>query len=250
MNVNGLPPGARPIADFDDPRAVIPGHAVRDDGVVFYWRDQWQKWIALKPKTGPGGFRKVRLVIRGKVREIGVAHLVCRAFIGPRPIGCEPLHFPDPDPSNNHVSNLRWSARGSSKVGRLCSGRPPVTRRGEDRPNAVLAAADIPEIRKMYRDGFTYREIAIEFGASEETIRKVLTGQAWSHILDPLGPITMRPSRGPGEGANTRLDWETVATIRAGHAAGQSYRQLAAEHDCNWATIRDIIKGRTWKLKA
>jgi hypothetical protein len=44
-----------------------------------------------------------------------------------------------------------------------------------------------------------------------------------------------------------KLDWETVRAIRAGRAAGRSYRQLATEFGINRCTVRDLIKGRTWR---
>lgn len=78
MSINDLPAGARPIMDFDDPRAVIPGYCVRDDGTVLYYHASGKRWVPCKPKIGTGGFRKVWMRINGKVREIGVAQLVLR----------------------------------------------------------------------------------------------------------------------------------------------------------------------------
>jgi hypothetical protein len=242
------PPNCLTIVDPDDPRRLIPGHAVRDDGTVFYWSARWSKWIPLKPKVGPHGFRRVRVRVGDHVRELGVARLVLRAFEGPCPLGHEPLHFPDPDQSNNRLDNLRWAPIGSSKVGRMCSGSPPPPPRGETHPNAVLTEADIPEIRRMYRDGFMHAEIAVEFGCDGETIRHVLTGRSWSHVPDPEGPIVMRP-KGPerGGGAKARLDWSIAKAIRDGHKRGRSYRELAAESGCSKETVADIVKGRTWR---
>ena len=71
--MQGLPSGCKPAIGSDG--KPIQGFAVRDDGVVFYWREQWTKWIPLKVKTGPSGFRKVALGPRG-TRETGVALLV------------------------------------------------------------------------------------------------------------------------------------------------------------------------------
>jgi hypothetical protein len=243
-----LPPDSRPVIDPNDPRSLIPGHAVRDNGTVFYYSERWRKWVPLKTKTGPGGFVKVRLMVKGKEREIGVARLVLRAFVGPQPLGFEPLHFPNVDPADNRLCNLRWAPIGSSKVGRMLSGSPPPPPRGDNHHNARLTAADVPEIRRMYRDGFMYKEIAIEFDVSEETIRHVLIGETWSHVPDPDGPIVMR-RHGPGSdsASNTKLDWGSVRAIRAGHAAGRSYRKLGAEFGVDRCTIRDIIKGRTWR---
>jgi hypothetical protein len=96
-----LPPDTRPIIDPDDPRSEIPGRVVRDDGTVFYWNAHSKKWQALKPQTAPNGFVNVRVRVGDRVRALGVARLVLRAFVGPQPLGFEPLHYPDSDPANN-----------------------------------------------------------------------------------------------------------------------------------------------------
>jgi predicted transcriptional regulator len=133
----------------------------------------------------------------------------------------------------------------------MTSGSPPVALRGEQSKNARLTEADIPEIRKMYRAGWKYKEIAADLGVVEETIRHVLIGKTWTHIPDPDGPIVMQ-RRGPqsDECANTKLDWASVRAIRAGHAAGKSYSELASEFGVAKPTIAGIVKGRQWKEKA
>ena len=246
--LRALPEGSRAIVDFDDARETVPGYSVRADGTVLQWIERRRKWIALKEKTGPGGFRKVRLVIRGKEREIGVAHLVLRAFVGPRPMGCEPVHYPDPDPGNNRLENLRWAPRGTSKLGRQLGPTLPPPVRGSGHYHAVLHEDDIPEIRSLYRAGVGYPEIAEKLGVHDETVRHVLIGKTWAHIPDPLGPIKMR-RRGASseECALSILDWDQVAEIRAERAAGRSYQEIADRHRVNKCTIRDIVKGRTWK---
>src|SRR5262249_51860665 len=154
-----IPSAARPIVDLDDPRRTIPGHAVRADGTVLYWSERWRKWKPLKPKVGPSGHVRVRIRVGSRVRELGVARLVLRAFVGPRPPGMEPFHYPDEAPQNCRLENLRWAPIGTSKTGRMLSGKPPRAKRGEEHYHAVLTAADIPQIRAMYRAGFTARRI-------------------------------------------------------------------------------------------
>src|SRR5262249_3895433 len=95
-----LPPGARPIVEPADPRRLIPRHAVRADGVALYFDERWRRWILLKPKTRPGGVLRVRIREGQRVRELGLARLICRAWHGPAPLGCQPLHYPDPSPAN------------------------------------------------------------------------------------------------------------------------------------------------------
>jgi hypothetical protein len=242
-----FPPGGRLIYDPDDPRAVVPGYAVRDDGAVLYWFPRRRRWVVLRRKVGPGGFQKVRVKIGQRVRELGVARLVCRAFHGPQPMGCEPFHYPDPSPENCRAGNLRWAPIGTSKLGRMLGPTLPVPKRGEAHPHARLNAEMVREIRASYRAGFRYQEIAADLGVSPEAVRHVLTGKTWRHVADPLGPIVMRRGPDPDAAPLTRLDREAVAAIRAGKAAGRSYRELAREHGVNRCTIRGIVKGRTWK---
>jgi hypothetical protein len=244
-----IPPDSRPLADPADPHAsIVPGYAVRADGSILYWFARRKRWITLETKTHKDGHVKVRVKIGDKVRELGVARTVLRAFVGPCPLGMEPYHFPDSSLSNNRLENLRWAPVGTSKVGRMLSANLPPPRRGDTNHNAVLAEADIPGIRAEYRAGFNYKEIADARGVSHETVRHVLTGETWSHVPDPDGPIVMR-RKGPDSdsAARTILDWEAVDAIRAGHAAGRSRAELAREHGCSKCTIRDIIKGRTWR---
>lgn len=77
------PAGCRPVLRLDRPGEAIPGYAVRDDGAVLYWDGARHrpKWIPLKVKVGPNGFRKVRIRIDGREREIGVAQLVDRKSV-------------------------------------------------------------------------------------------------------------------------------------------------------------------------
>lgn len=242
-----LPPGGRPVLDPDDPRrSAVPGYAVRADGTVLYFDRRRRAWTPLKPKTGPNGFRKVRVRRGDRIREMGVALIVLRAFVGPRPLGLGPLHFPDPDPGNNRVENLRWARIGASKVGRTLSG-PPPSPRGDGHPWAVLSEAAVPTVRDLYRAGVTYHEIAERFGVAAETIRNVLTGRSWRHVPDPLGPITMRRGPESEESPKAKLNRAEAEEVRGHHAAGLSYARIASLYGVSKPTVRDVVKGRTWK---
>jgi hypothetical protein len=254
-----LPPGTRAIVDPDDPRATIPGHAVRADGVVLYYRAAWRRWIPLKPKTGPGGHRKARIRISGpagpagdQIRELGIARLVCRAWHGPAPLGEEPLHYPDPSPANCRADNLRWAPVGTSKLGRRLGPTLPPAPSGDTHPHARLQSADIPEIRRMYRAGVPCAVIARGYGLSASTVENVLNGKTWRHVVDPEGPIgPLRRGPSSDAAAKTRIDREIAAAIRAAYAAGEgSHRTLGRRFGVSTATIRDIVTGRTWRTPA
>lgn len=246
MTDGPLPPGCRQVVDPESHRGEsIPGFAVRDDGTVLYWSGRRRIWIPLVPKVGPGGFRRARVVVDGRVRELGIALIVLRAFVGPRPLGCEPLHFPDTDPGNNRVSNLRWAPRGTSKLGRQLGPTMPPLSRGVGSPNALLVDEDVVEARDLYRAGFGYKEIADRLVVHPETARKLLIGETWSHVPDP---VVMR-KRGPGseDAPLSILTWTEAREIRGHHAAGMPVKQIAALYGVSRSTVRDIIKGRTWR---
>jgi len=44
-----------------------------------------------------------------------------------------------------------------------------------------------------------------------------------------------------------RLTPEAAADIRRRHAAGESVRSLAAEHDVSALTVKNVVKGKTWR---
>jgi hypothetical protein len=73
------------------------------------------------------GHRSVTLRWDGKPRTESVHRLVLEAFIGPCPEGMECCHWDD-DPSNNHLSNLRWGTRSDNKYDLVRNGRHPQAR--------------------------------------------------------------------------------------------------------------------------
>ena len=68
------------------------------------------KDLILSPAKGRYGHLTV--ILRGVKNKTGHVHrLVLEAFIGPCPPGMECRHFPDRNPGNNRLENLRWGTR-------------------------------------------------------------------------------------------------------------------------------------------
>lgn len=124
----------------------------------------------------------IGLAFAGKTLRPSVASLVLRAFIGPRPIGCIPLHFPDRDPYNNCLSNLRWAPRGATNVGQS---RGLPFKKGESHANSVLGDHQIPLIRGLLNMGWSQKQIADWLGVSKGTVHDIAHNISWTHI--PLG---------------------------------------------------------------
>lgn len=70
------------------------------------------------------------------------------------------------------------------------------------------------------------------------------------HCVNPLHlepvPCVVNVRRG----STPKLTFELAEQIRAKRAAGESIRDLAAEHDVSQRTIRSLLQGRTWRALA
>lgn len=72
-----------------------------------------------------GGYMHVTLCDHGTRRSVGVHKLVLEAFVSPRPEGMEARHYPDPNRSNNHLTNLSWATRSVNSRDKIEHGSHP-----------------------------------------------------------------------------------------------------------------------------
>lgn len=71
--------------------------------------------IMCPSKAGARGYLKVCLSTGNAIKHKYVHHLVLEAFVGPCPPGMEACHFPDPNPANCRLDNLRWDTRSQNR---------------------------------------------------------------------------------------------------------------------------------------
>lgn len=100
---------------------AIPGNR---PGSVSHRSGQIRKLKAQKR----GGHLVVALHSSGRRRDILVHRLVLEAFVGKCPEGLEGLHWDD-DPTNNHLTNLRWETRRVNQLDAVRNGRHGNTRK-------------------------------------------------------------------------------------------------------------------------
>lgn len=72
----------------------------------------------------PYGYKLAGLCAEGRKAQINVHVLVLTAFVGPRSPGLVGCHN-DGDPSNNHLSNLRWDTQSNNILDTLKHGTNP-----------------------------------------------------------------------------------------------------------------------------
>lgn len=106
-----------------------------------------------------------------------VHRLVLLAFVGPCPDGQHAAHL-DGDPHNNHWSNLRWKTPKENNADKVAHG---AQTRGESHHRSKLNEAAVKDIRASY-PRVSQRALARKYEVAPITIKKIRTGQTWSHV--------------------------------------------------------------------
>lgn len=158
-------------------------YRIGDDG-TFWSRKVTGIWRERKPsklsKADPRPGVSVR--IAGKLEFVMIYHVVLRTFVGAPPPGHEACHFPDRDPWNNALTNLRWDTRKNNFADRDVHG---TTARGERSPKAKLKEAQVLEIRRLHKTGeWSYQRLAAKFGIDQSNVGYIVKRRSWRHLSD------------------------------------------------------------------
>lgn len=189
----------RSITDF-------PGYCVGNDGSVWSCRGQiglgpglgtravlTTKWRRLRPRRS-GKTSHQLVTLRPGTSHRLVHRLVLEAFVGPCPPGLECCHDPDPNPANNHLSNLRWDTHKNNIADAVRQGRtargdrngrrlhPERTARGEQQGLAKLTAEKVREMRALHAQGVGAWRLAKMFGICRTSAFNVIRGRTWRHV--------------------------------------------------------------------
>jgi transcriptional regulator len=221
-------------------------HGYRPDGE---WRDK-------APGISRRGYRLIRLYKGGKGFTRFVHRLVLEAFVGPRPEGLVGLHG-DGDPSNNRLSNIRWSTSIENAADRQRHGRTP---RGERHSGSKLTDDEVREIRRRLAAGEKQSDIARQFGIALSNVGVIRCGRAWSHIAAeiPLPPVVNRGRFRPkttrrgdyvrGEGhPDAKLTEANVIEVRRLYREGVKQVELARRFGVGQDCVSRIVLGKAWK---
>lgn len=170
-----------------------PGYRVGDDGSVWTClRKTYSKghigiiwvrgdtWSEMGYSKHRDGHLRVVLRLQGNSRYLQVHRLVLETFVGPCPEGYQACHFPDRNPANNALSNLRWDTQAANQADRVVHG---TDLRGEQVKSSKLTAAAVVSIRREYAEGGTTTyELAAKYGVSRPAIGYLLARKTWAHV--------------------------------------------------------------------
>jgi hypothetical protein len=155
-------------------------YRVGDDGSVWsFWRGcgPWKKLrTTLQTKSG---HLSVALYLNGKRTDVSVHALVLTAFRGPCPEGMEGCHFPDRNPANNALTNLRWDTSKGNQADRIKHG---TTNRGERCGMSKLTSNQVLDIRRRVAEGQTYKKVAGIYKIARNTVSNIVTRKRWGHL--------------------------------------------------------------------
>lgn len=151
-----------------------PGYSVSDCGEAYTHRKRFGKG------RGHGGYWYVAVSTDRGQRSIPLHVLLTDAFIGPCPEGKQVRHL-DGIPGNNHLENLCYGTVKENAEDRIECGNHTI---GERHGRALLTEEDVHFIRRLYHDGqWTIAAIARRHSRGESTIRDIVKGKHWKHVL-------------------------------------------------------------------
>ena len=131
------------------------------------------------------GYHEVYLCGINRKFRAKVHRLVAEAFIDNQNDLPQVNHI-DGNKLNNHVSNLEWcSQKENLKHARengLNNSIPKPNGEGEKNSRSKLTENLVLEIRKKASEGFTHKQLGLEYGVAESTISGIVSRIRWTHI--------------------------------------------------------------------
>lgn len=136
-------------------------------------------WLRLKPNQ-VGKYHAVRLAGGNADTFVQkyVHHIVLEAFVGPCPVGMEAMHLNDVQ-TDNRAGNLEWGTHARNCELRSANGKLPV---GVDHYQAKLDPDRVRWLRAS-RGKMSLAKLAASTGVSIGTVRDVLKGKIWRHVI-------------------------------------------------------------------
>ena len=132
----------------------------------------------LKPKTDKDGYKIVGLWQNNKPKYFRVHRIVGELYI-PNIENKPEINHLDGNPDNNNINNLIWSTSKENiqhKINVLKSGY------GEKSANHILKESDIVDIKKLYNNKLTQKQIANKYNVSRGCIWAIVNNKTWKKI--------------------------------------------------------------------
>lgn len=139
-----------------------------------------ERWTILKSRLDKDGYPSVTLFRERQRCTRKVAHIILETFVSPRPAGAESLHYPDPSPTNNAVSNLQWGTHQTNIAHKTELG---TVARGTQHGMAKIDETIVRAIReKRATTNLSYAKLGKLFGLHPAHIHDIVKRKSWGHV--------------------------------------------------------------------
>lgn len=128
------------------------------------------------------GYPRTTLRKNGRYHVRKIHRLVLEYFVGLCPEGMCCRHLNDIK-TDYRIENLKWGTPSENQFDAVRNGKHNVgDHRGMKCAASKLVDENIPEIRKLIKDGIILRIIAKKFNVARQTITDIKFNRTWSHI--------------------------------------------------------------------
>lgn len=124
-----------------------------------------------------GGYLRLRLSVKGRLRGTCVHVAVAETFHGLRPAGMQVAHG-NGDPADNRAENLRWATPARNNADKVAH---DTLGWGERHGNAKLTAEQVHDIRTSTD---SLRAAGRRHGVNHWTVSDIRKGRNWSRLTD------------------------------------------------------------------
>jgi len=160
-----------------------PFYYITKSGHLYH--NRFGKMVRIKGSRKQSGHLTVTLVYMSKDRQTRIKktkyihQIVLETFLGPCPEGMEACHFPDRNPANNHINNLRWGTHRDNYRDAVKHGT--LGKVGEKHPGAKLTEKEAQMVLNDCRPG-QENEYAEALNVTRTTIEGIMKRRIWKHL--------------------------------------------------------------------
>lgn len=156
-------------------------YIVYTDGRIYSIPRRGTKGGYLKQSPDGEGYLRVTLTNKDGTQSTKRVHnLVMLTFKGSTPKGLQVCHN-DGDQTNNSLNNLRYDTPSANNLDKRAHG---TSNAGARNPKAKLTEAQVAIIRLTYSlGGYSYSQLASEYGVDKTTIGRVVSGKSWTATM-------------------------------------------------------------------
>jgi len=139
----------------------------------------------LKPRIDNNGYLYVDLYKNKIYKRFRVHELMLLHFVGPKPFPKAVCRHLDGNPTNSLPYNIAWGTMSENSCDSIKHGtRYQPNNNGTKNGLSKLNDNKVKEIRKLYSEGISQKELSIRFNVGITTICSVVNYKTWKHIKE------------------------------------------------------------------